>query len=97
MLPVLDLRVCLYVISVATACITYPGQICNARVMPVLGERFLAATAGLRSPMVWDCRVIDFVPPQSGVYYVHVASDTLGIGFNNPQYIILHVTDPQRH
>ncbi|MCI0490856.1 MAG: YncE family protein [Blastocatellia bacterium] len=35
---------------------------------------------------------IDFVPPQPGVYYVYVECQSLGLTFNNPQYLVLEAT-----
>jgi DNA-binding beta-propeller fold protein YncE len=35
---------------------------------------------------------IDFVPPQVGTYYVYLESRSLGLAFNNPQYLIFQAT-----
>ena len=55
------------------------------------------------SPGIWHKRqwaqeteagiyAIDFVPPESGIYYVYLECQSLGLTFNNPQYIILEAT-----
>ena len=38
---------------------------------------------------------IDFVPPQPGYYYAHISSEALGIGYNNPRYMVLDVKPAQ--
>jgi YVTN family beta-propeller protein len=32
---------------------------------------------------------VDFVPPKPGIYYVYIEAQSLGLTFNNPQYIVL--------
>ena len=36
---------------------------------------------------------VDFVPPQAGIYYVYLECRSLGLAFNNPQYLVLQATD----
>ena len=54
----------------------------------------------LLAPGIWSQRqeathvgdgiyTIDFVPPQAGIYYIYVACRSLGLTFNNPQYVVL--------
>jgi len=54
------------------------------------------------SPGVWQKRdwakettggvyTIDITPPRAGIYYVYIASETVGLGLNNPQYYVLDV------
>jgi hypothetical protein len=35
---------------------------------------------------------VDFVPPQVGIYYVYLECRSLGLAFNNPQYLVLQAT-----
>jgi len=55
------------------------------------------------APGIWQKRVAadpagdglyeaDFAPPRAGFYYVYLASPTLGIPFDNPQYLVLQAT-----
>ena len=36
---------------------------------------------------------ITFEPPRTGVYYLYVEVASLGFGLDNPQYVILRVTE----
>jgi hypothetical protein len=36
--------------------------------------------------------MVDFVPPQAGIYYVYLECRSLGLAFNNPQYLVLQAT-----
>ncbi|MGH8510058.1 MAG: cytochrome D1 domain-containing protein [Gammaproteobacteria bacterium] len=43
----------------------------------------------LAQPVSEGVYEIEFVPPQPGIYYVYIECPTLGLGLNNPQYLVL--------
>jgi len=58
------------------------------------------------APGIWQQRIAaepagdglyeaEFAPPRAGVYYVYLASATLGIPFDNPQYLVLQAKSPE--
>ena len=38
--------------------------------------------------------LVDFVPPEAGVYYLYLGSESLGLRLVNPDYLILQALDP---
>ena len=57
------------------------------------------------APGIWQKRLTltpgangyrgEFKPPQPGIYYLYLQTESLGLAFNNPQYTVFEVSAPQ--